>query len=273
MRVLGIYGKDDLDVLTCEGRIVSEIMNKFFKKFPQMYRKNYDNNLKTLEIWKIDEHYEGNPGGEYYETHNLLIFRKHTALIHELMHMSSYDSFNKKIAFVKLRDGILFETALLEGMTEYLSSIALNRESTDYFFETFAVSMLSNIDGIFEPYFIPSYDNFIKLFPNKKDIISLMYSLNYYSNKSEQFLTSYNGNSSDDDVSITRIEHSINDVIDSLIDIQLSMKMGSRKDKIYGEKFMDLIGSESLIHYLGDFHEDYIDYANEQINKRILRRI
>lgn len=271
MKVLDIYGKKDLDVLTCNGGIASEIMDDFFSNFPKLYKDNYDKNGETLEIWKIDEHYSGATGGEYYDLHNLILLRKYSSLIHELMHMSSCDYITRNSAFFKSKQGPLFEMALVEGMTEYFASLALKSKPTDYFFEVFTASMLDNIEGIFEPYFIPNHDRFISLFPNKKDIVSLMYSLNYYSNKTEAM--ALGEIEIDEDVVMTRIEHSINDTIDSLINIQLSMKMGRKNDKLYGEKFMSLISGDDLVHYLGDFYDDYLDYANDQINKRILRRI
>lgn len=271
MKVLDIYGKKDLDILTCRGIIISKIMNDFFSDFPIIYRENYDRNISNVEIWRVDEHYDGPTGGEYSDLHNLILLRKNDAIIHELMHLSSFDCVSKRSAFIKSIDEPLFEDALVEGMTEYLTSVALDKKPDVYLFETFNVSMLPNINEIFEHYFIPNYDKFIGLFPNKRDIISLMYSLDYYSKKTELVV----GDTSkfDDEILMERIEHSINDVIDTLIDIQLSMKMGKKENRLYSEKFMDLIGEVKLREYLEEFNLNYLDYANEQINKRVLRRL
>lgn len=271
MKVLNIYSKKDLDILTCNGVIVSKTMDNFFKKFPKTYRENYDKNLGSIEIWKVDEHYDGLTAGEYFEKHNVLLLTSFSSIVHELMHVASCDHITRNSAFCKEKGQLLFEYALLEGMTEYLSSIAHESTPTDYFFETFVVSMLSNIDGIFEPYFIPSYEKFIGLFPNKRDIISLMYSLNFYYNKNVEYTCGHDGEISDTDRA--GIKHSICDIIDTLIDIQLSMKMRKKDDEIYASKFMDLLNCDVMDIYVGEYYGDYVDYANEQINKRVLRRL
>lgn len=156
-------------------------------------------------------------------------------------------------------------------MTEYCASLALESGPSDYFFETFSAAMLNNIDGILEPYFIPNHKKFISLFPDKKNILSLMYALNYYSTKLNEF---NDGKISlmDDSVKV-RVDRSIKDVIDSLIDIQVSLKMGKVQNREYSDKFMELINSDIMDDCLGLFSSDYMDYANEQINKRVLRRI
>ena len=75
MKVVEIYSKKDLDVLTCQGKVVSKVMCDFFKKFPLEYRENYDKNLDTLEIWKVDEMHNGPDSGEYYELLNTMLLR------------------------------------------------------------------------------------------------------------------------------------------------------------------------------------------------------
>jgi len=271
MKVVEIYSKKDLDILTCQGKVVSKVMDYFFSMFPSEYRGNYDRNLRGLEIWKVDEAQAGSVNGEYFESFNIMILRGFDSIIHELMHVASCDSKTKISAFKRMENVDFFENSLIEGMTEYLASIAMDNGPSDYFFETFAAAMLSNIDGILEPYFIPSHSKFMSLFPQKKHILSLMYALNYYATKLDEvmdkkieFL---------DDNTKGRVEHSIRDVIDSLIDIQLSMKMSKKDNVIYGDKFMELITSDIMDDCLGIFSGDYMDYANEQINKRVLRRI
>lgn len=271
MKVLNIYGKKDLEVLTCNGIVINKIMANFFKKFPKSYRENYDKNLESIEIWSLDEHHDGLTAGEYFEEYNILLIQRLSSIVHELMHVASCDFDTRISAFRLKKDSYLFENALLEGMTEYLSSLAHDSSPADYFFETFSVSMLSNIDNIFKPYFIPSYDKFISSFPQKRDIISLMYSLNYYSNKNIEYTCGIVKEFSDMDR--LKIENSIKDVIDTLIDIQISMKMGMYEDRIYAQKFMDLLNCEVMDTYVGEYFEDFVDYASERINKRILRRL
>ena len=271
MKVVEVYTKKDLDKLTCQGEIVSKVMNDFFKKFPSEYRENYDKNLSCLEIWKVDETHCGSTSGEYFELLNTMVLRNFNSFVHELMHVASRDNQTGLSAFQRMKYVNFCENALIEGMTEYLSSFALESSPSDYFFETFAAAMLSNIEGIFESYFIPSYDKFVAMFPDKKHILSIMYALTYYSSKIEEM----DEGKIDmiDDNTRGRVDHSIKDVLDSLIDIQLSMKMGKSANREYSDKFMELITSDVMDDCLGMFSGDYMDYANEQINKRVLRRI
>jgi len=271
MKVVEVYTKKDLDVLTCRGKVVSKIMDDFFSMFPREYRENYDKNLNKLEIWKMDEMHEGNTSGEYYEPINVMLIRNLGSIIHELMHVASRNHKTGLAAFQRMKYANFCENALIEGITEYFAGVALDSTPSDYHFETFSAAMLSNIEGVFQSYFIPSYDNFIACFPEKKHILSLMYALTYYASKLEG-LRSDDSKKIDDHI-LVRVDHSIKDVINSLIDIQLSMKMSKKENMIYGEKFMDLIGSEVMDDCLGIFSEDYMDYANEQINKRVLRRL
>lgn len=266
MKVLDIYSKKDLYLITYNGKDIKKLMNEFFLKFPNEYRKNYDENLKTLEIHRVDEMFEVNDSAEYYPIGNVMMFKSFAGIPHEMMHMASSDRVNSKSAFY--REGIysLYETGLVEGMTEYLSCIAKGGEPDAYFFEYFSVAMLSSIDGIFKPYFIPSYDDFVSLFPRKIDICSLMYSLDFYHDGISKI---------DDDTSdrvISMIGDSVKSTIDSLIDVELSFNKSRYERKLYGEKFMDLISDIDLKMLVSDVCPDYLDYANHEIKKRILRR-
>lgn len=271
MKVVEVYTKKDLGMLTCRGKTVSKVMDDFFANFPREYRENYDKNLNKLEIWRMDEMHEGSSSGEYYELMNILLIRNLGSIIHELMHVASRDFKTGLFAFQRMKYANFCENALIEGITEFFACMALDSTPCDYFFETFAASMLYNIDGVYRSYFIPGFDNFVSVFPEKKHILSLMYALTYYSSKLDNVLE--DDSKKLDDVIKVRVEHSIKDVIDSLIDIQLSLNMSKRDNKLYGEKFMDLISSEVIDDCLGIFSEDYMDYANGQINKRVLRRI
>lgn len=272
MKVIDVYGKEGLNKLILDGKSLSMIMDNFFSKYPKKYRENYDRNIETLEIWRVDDNFFSTLNGEYMEYRNLIVFKNECSLIHELMHLSSYDSINDKTAFVKTNNQFIYEMALVEGMTEYLAVEALSNKPVEYFLELFTVSMLSEIDNIFEHYFIPNADKFINLFPNKKDIISLMYSLNFYFEKIDEFVDGKVLEEDYDD-EIKRVGQSILNVIDSLIDIQLSFKKDDYENKIYAERFMDLISDDDLYSYLTDFNDKYLGYANREINKRILRRI
>ena len=266
MKVLDIYGKKDLDLITYNGKDIRKLMDEFFLKFPNEYRKNYDNNLDTLEVQRVDEMLDVNDSAEYYPIGNVMMFKSFAGIPHEMMHMASSDRVNNKSAF--FREGIysLYETGLVEGMTEYLSCIAKGGEPDAYFFEYFSIEMLSSIDGIFRPYFIPSYDDFVSLFPNKKNICSLMYSLDYY----HDGISKIDDNTSDRIISL--IGDSVKSTIDSLIDIELSFDKSRHERKLYGDKFMDLISNMDLQMLVGDVCPDYLDYANHEIKKRILRR-
>lgn len=269
MKVLEVYSKKDLDKLTVKGKKVSKIMDDFFKNYPKSYRDNYDKNLETVEILKVDEHYTGKHGGEYSDYCNVLLFRKYYSIIHELMHLASCDYVTRRSSYERSDKGSLFEGALIEGMTEHLASIALNSPAEVYVFEVFAASMISDIDGVLESFFIPSYQKFINSFPDKRSIISLMYSLEGYFRNCEILLNEEN---IIDKLLIETLERSIMGVIDSLIDIHVSRRLGFKENKQYANMFMDLIGEENINMHLSDIWEDYYDYANEQVNRRILRR-
>lgn len=266
MKVLGIYGKKDLDRITYKDKAISLIMDEFFKRFPNSYRKNYDRNLKTLEIHRVDSMVDNLDNASYLPSPNILMVKKIFGIPHELMHMASSD--RKKILFAFCRDGqySLYEEGLVEGMTEYLACMATGDRPRAYYFECFVAEMLSTMDGIFEPYFIPNYNKFISLFPNKKDILSLMYGLDFY----HENIKGIDDDTSDAD--LDRIANSIKDVIDSLIDIELSFNKSSKDRKLYSDKFMDLISDGNIDCVVGDVYPEYGDYAYYQLKKRLLRR-
>ena len=220
MKVLDVYSKEDLDLFTDKGQSVDSMMDNFFLNFPSTYRENYDKNIETLEIYRVDEMIDPNDSAEYFPVSNVLMFKSFAAIPHEFMHMASYDRKEGKTAFMHTGVSSLVENALYEGMTEYLSCVAKNGFPNTYFFEYFVVSMLSDIDGIFEPYFIPSYKNFISLFPNKRDIISLLYALENYQNR----INILTDDSSE--LEIAMVDDSVKSVIDNLIDIELSFNVG-----------------------------------------------
>ena len=266
MKVLDVYSKEDLDLFTDKGQSVESMMNNFFLNFPSSYRKNYDKNIETLEIYRVDEMIDQNDSAEYIPVSNVLMFKSFAAIPHEFMHMASCDRKENKTAFLHAGMSSLFEMALYEGMIEYLSCVAKDGPPNTYFFEYFVVSMLSSIDGIFEPYFIPNYKKFLSLFPNKKDIISLMYALDNYQSR----INVLTEESTETEFAL--VEDSIKSVIDNLIDIELSFNKNKLERKIYGDKFMNLIANPDLKSLVSDVSPEYLDYAFHEVKKRILGR-
>lgn len=266
MKVLDVYSKEDLDLITFDGQSIEDLMNNFFLKFPSSYRENYDKNIKMLEIYRVDEMIDSNDNAEYLPVSNVLMFKSFAAIPHEFMHMASCNRQENETAFLHAGMSSLFEMALYEGMTEYLSCIAKNGRPNTYFFEYFVVSMLSDIEGIFEPYFIPNYKKFLSLFPNKKDIISLMYALDNYQSR----INILTDESTETEFAL--VEDSIKSVIDNLIDIELSFKRNKLEKQIYGDKFMDLIAEPNLKSLVSDVSPEYLDYAHHEVKKRILGR-
>ena len=266
MKVLDVYSKVDLDLFTDKGQSIESMMDSFFSNFPSSYRENYDKNIETLEIYRVDEMIDPNDSAEYFPVSNVLMFKSFAAIPHELMHMTSYDRVKEKTAFMHSGISSLVENALYEGMTEYLSCVAKNGHPNTYFFEYFVVSMLSDIDGIFEPYFIPSYNKFISLFPNKRDIISLMYALENYQNR----INILTDDSSE--LEIAMVDDCVKSVIDNLIDIELSFNKNKLERKIYADKFMGLIANPDLKSLVSDVSPEYLDYAHHEVKKRILGR-
>lgn len=266
MKVLDVYYESDLDLISCYGMSIRDMMDNFFSKFPSSYRENYDKNIATIQMYLVDEMRNVNDSAQYYPGPNVLMFESFVNLPHELMHLASSDRINKQFAFCRDGEFSFIEGALIEGMTEYLSCIAKESVPDYYLFECFVVSMLSSIDGIFKPFFIPNYREFISLFPNERDICSLLYSLDYYQDCILLL---------DDDVpnvEIDRIGNSVKSTIDSLIDIELSFNKDRRERKIYSDKFMDLISDSNLSSLVGYVCPEYLDYAYHEVKKRLLRR-
>lgn len=266
MKVLGVYSKKDLDLLKYKKKSISLIMNDFFKRFPKSYRRNYDINLETLEIQRVDSMYDDLDDASYMPSLNVLLFKSKKEIIHEMMHMSSSDREKGLYGICRGGQSSLYEEALLEGITECLACRALGTNPNSYFFECFVAEMLSSLNGFFGPYFIPDYNKFISLFPNKKDILSLMYGLDFYHEKIKEI---------DDDTSdfeLDRIANSVKDVIDSLIDIELSFKRDNKKRIDYSNKFMDLITDKRIDFIVGDVYPYYEEYAYDKIKERVLGR-
>ena len=98
----------------------------------------------------------------------------------------------------------------------------------------------------------------MKLFPNRKGILSLMYSLDYY-----------HKNCFEKDVNYNSLVHSIKDTIDALIKIELSYEGNPYKLRQYSEKFMDLLSSWGKNSILKDIYPGCLNYANSELKRNI----
>lgn len=55
MKVLDVYYERDLDLISCYGKPIREMMDDFFSRFPAAYRENYDKNIETIQMYRVDE--------------------------------------------------------------------------------------------------------------------------------------------------------------------------------------------------------------------------
>ena len=269
MKVLEIYDKDS--DIRCYGKNIFKTMDKFLSKLPSEYGECYYHNLETLCLFKEDRFPDGISTGLYNSSANSIFFTRGDNLGHELFHMASNDLVNKQYAY---ESPLGIEHGLIEGMTEYLNTEAYNlNRPNSYCFPVFCVMLMKDIPDLFKPYFVPSHENFIKLFPKARDIYSLMYSLNVYNDNIYDYLASEYG-AGDCLVDLTTIIESVESTIDNLISIELSFD-GRDKSKlnIYGDKFMDLIRSSHLRDNFKYVYPNYDKYAEGQIKKRIRERI
>ena len=263
MKVLGVYDKDS--DLRCFNKSAFMTMRSFFDKLPVEYGKCYFDNLETLKLLKVDEFNDDKFSGMYNSFGNVVMFSKNNALGHELFHVASYDRRNDLTAFEGYID---IEQGLIEGMTEYLFITTYGLSGVrEYPFEVFCVKMLEDIPGLFKPYFIPSHDDFINLFPSKRGIYSLMYALNVYHEDILDYMPS-----EENDAILNKIENAIKGVIDSLISIELSRKVDDDSLYKYAEKFMDEITRHEVKDMISWLYPKYSHYANKQINVKIRRK-
>ena len=265
MKVLEVYDKNNFKNLKYdEERTITGIMNTFFSQYPKKYRKNYNRNLLHLEIYHLDE-ITNEARAEYFPSIDKTIYISNEHIIHELMHLAHYD--RKRDLMAIEQNERFWEDPLIEGAAEYLASEATGEINYSYIFETFVIRMLSSIDNFFEPFFIPNYKKFIALFPNKNDIIILMYALNFYHHN-------YNIEESSPEYqyAIPILKDSIKEVIDCLINIEASFNKDINASLLYKEKFMSLITDEFVDLNLSEYFSDYQNYAYSEIKKKLLRR-
>lgn len=140
-----------------------------------------------------------------------------------------------------------------------------------YSFEVFAVMMLEHIPNIFESFFVPREKGIFSVFPSKKDMYTLLCSLDLYNEMTCDYLSQlYAGE--DGSIDLIEIVRTIKHVIDSLISIELSLYSDRAELINYADKFMDLINSDFISEIVREFYPRYDRYADKQIKKRIRER-
>ena len=255
MKVLGVY--DQNCEIRCNNKSIFYVMKKFFDRLPSEYGECYFRNLEDLILIKIDDPHDIDE--RYNELGNSIIYSKNSSLGLELFRVSSYDR-QKNISSIDRKIGI--EQGLIEGMTEYLFTKEYEiTKGLKNPFEVFCIKMLADIPNLFKPYFIPSHEEFIHLFPNKRNIYNLMYNLNIYHNCLKN-----------KDIETDKIISAIKGVIDSLISIELSRRENNFCLSQYSEKFMDEITSKEVIDILGEIYPKYNNYASRRVNIKIRKR-
>ena len=266
MKVIDVY--DSNSDLKSYGKNIFTTTINYLKKFPSEYSRCFLNNLKTLELIKVNT-IDGVMTARYNTYENIIEFSNANALGHELFHMASNDLKSGLYAFESKMN---IESGLIEGMTEYSCMKAYYlKYPRSYPFEVFTVMMLEDIPNIFRPYFVPSNRDLINLFPNRKDIYGLLYSLDAYNKIMLDYITS---TYTDEDIliDIQEFAESVKYTIINLINIELSFEKDKEKLKAYRDKFMDLISSKWVYSNITEIYPNYLDMVNKEINKRIKRR-
>ncbi len=267
MKVIKVYDKDS-DIRSYN-RNVFRATESLLATFPYEYGENYRHNLETLELIQVDKFTDNSMTGYYDDQANVIFFTKKMAVGHELFHMASNDLEEGTYAF---QSKMQMELGLIEGMTEYFAVKAYDLEIPGaYPFEVFCVTMLEDIPNIFKPYFIPNNKEFISLFPNRRDIYSLLYSLDAYNEMYSKILDN-EYNKKDDDINITLFRNTIKDVFNSLIEIELSLEKDPHMLRQYDFKFMEYLGGKKLELLFNKFYPKYYEYADKLIDKKIRKR-
>ena len=268
MQIIEIYDKSCN--LKSNGKNVFKTMNSFLNKYPTEYRNLYDQNLLTLELFKCDELDDLLTGGMYDETNNIVYFVKSKYIGHELFHMASTD---RCVGVAAIESQMDCEEGMIEGMTEYLFMKAFDLKGpTAYEFETFAVDMLTNMPDLFKHYFIPNHSEFIKMFPNRKDIYNLIFAIATYHENYMAYLDYLCDEKRNPSIDSNVLKKSIRQVINNLITIELSLEKENSQLKEYSSKFMDLIGSYEVADAISSLYPKYYEYAENQVKNRILKR-
>ena len=264
MKVINVY--DSKSNLKCYGKNIFDTTRAYLKRFPSEYSNCLNHNLKSLELIKVDKIGNGVMTARYNTIENIIEFTTSSALGHEIFHLASNDLMNNKYAF-ESKMGI--EYGLIEGMTEYLCMQAYDlKHPSSYPFEVFTIMMLDSIPNIFRPYFVPNNKDLINIFPRRKDIYGLLYSLDTYNKIMLDYISSlYTGE--DILIDISEFIESYKYTIANLINIELSFEKDSIILKQYRDKFLDLISSEWISNAITGLYPNYLDYTNKYVNRRI----
>jgi len=268
MKVIKVYDKNS--DIRCYNKNIFKATEALLANFPREYSNCYYHNLESLELIQVDKFMEASLSGFYNPQANVIRFKDKSSLGHELFHMASNDLENGNYAFAS-KVGI--EDGLIEGMTEYFNMKAYGLPGpTAYPLEVFCVTMLEDIPDIFRSYFIPNNRTFINLFPNRRDIYSLFYSLDAYNEMYMDFLeTAFSNGENNIDMNLLR--DTIKDIFNSLVEIELSLEEDPRELKKYDYKFMEYIGGNKLAILERELYPKYYEYADKLIDKKIRKRI
>ena len=267
MKVIEVYDKNSN--LKSYNKNIFKATEAILATFPKEYSKCYYDNLDTLELVQVDKMVDASLLGYYNDRANAIYFTKKHALGHELFHMASCDREKDANAFA---GGMEIEDALIEGMTEYFNVKAYGLDGpTAYPLEVFCVTMLEDIPNIFKPYFIPNNKEFISLFPRRRDIYSLLYSLDVYSGMYMDYLeAAYN--KKECDINMRMLRDTIKDVFNSLINVELSLEDDPHELRKYGYKFMEYLGGNDLAILEQELYPKYYEYADRLIDEKIRKR-
>ena len=268
MKVIRVYDKDS--DLRCYNRNIFKATESVLSEFPHEYGDCYRKNLETLELIQVDKFFDASMAGCYDNEANAIYFNKKAALGHEMFHMASNDLESETNAFSSKK---AIELGLIEGMTEYFKMKAYDQDMPGaYPFEVFCVTMLEDIPNIFKSYFIPNHKEFISLFPNKRDIYSLLYSTDSYNKMYLDFLEA-DCAGKDPTIDMNLLRNTIKDAFNALVEIELSLEQDPHELKRYDYKFMEYVGSNRLGLLFQELYPRYYEYADKLIDKKIRKRI
>lgn len=267
MKVYDVYDKNSK--ILDHGRNIFKTTEKYLANFPEQYSKCYKRNLETLELIKADRLSDTSQAGLYNPEANTIVFSHNYSLGYELFHMASNDMVSKQLAF---ESKLCVENGLIKGMTEYHHMKAYSLKNPEaYSFEVFAVMMLEHIPNIFESFFVPREKGIFSVCPSKKDMYTLLCSLDLYNEMTCDYLSQLYAEE-DGSIDLIEIVRTIKHVIDSLISIELSLYSDRAELINYADKFMDLINSDFISEIVREFYPRYDRYADKQIKKRIRER-
>ena len=156
-------------------------------KFPKSCRKNFLNNLKTLEYeyLSLDELYklvgDSTVNALYVPFHNKVYFNDYNntdvEINHEFFHISSRNAYSLGVVGIYMigNNKILVGKYLNEGITDYLAHLSVNLKDIDsaYQLEFFVIEYLIKVygDKILIPYFKGDYSKFYCQFRENQRLV------------------------------------------------------------------------------------------------------